>query len=389
MRRQLPVYSPLSPLPLLRAAFTAPRAAETAKQKLRALLQNEFNAQEVLLTSSGTQALQVAIELAASTLGNVSSIALPAFTCYDVASAAVGAGHPIRLFDLDPATLAPDLESVRSVLEQGARVVVVSPLYGLPVDWDELAHLAAQYGAALIEDAAQGHGASWREQRLGSLGDISVLSFGRGKGWTGGRGGAVLLRRRFSSAAELPSAINGAGVLLASAAQWLLGRPAVYGVPAALPWLGLGETHYHEPTSPATMPPRAATVLLATKDAAAREAETRKKTAREYLNALLKLPSVHLVRTLSQATPGFLRFPLRMDGGYGSLLRRTAVQRWGIAPSYPTTLAALPQIQRVLLPDVRGWPGAEVLAADLLTLPTHSLVTDAERQRLIRFLAGR
>jgi dTDP-4-amino-4,6-dideoxygalactose transaminase len=374
----------------MRAALTAPHAAETAKQNLRALLQNEFSAYGVLLTASGTQALQLAIKLAASGLGQVSSVALPAFTCYDVASAAVGAGHPIRLFDLDPATLAPDLDSVRKVLEQGARIIVISPLYGFPVDWDELSNLAAQYDAELIEDAAQGHGAAWREQRLGSLGDISVLSFGRGKGWTGGRGGALLLRGRFKNAGiPLLSAVNGAGVLLVSAAQWLLGRPAMYGLPAALPWLGLGETRYHDPKSPATMAGRAAALLLATRDAATREAAIRKQTAREYVDKLEDLSSGHVVTPLPEASPGFLRFPVRIDGGYRALVRTTAVQRWGIAPSYPTTLAALPQVQRVLLPDAHSWPGAEILAADLLTLPTHSLVRGTERRHLIRFLARR
>ena len=93
-------------------------------------------------------------------------------------------------------------DSVRRALQQGARVIVVSPLYGLPIEWEELSRLASEFGAEIIEDAAQGHGAAWRGRPLGTLGQISILSFGRGKGWTGGawrRCSAARGDRRFES----------------------------------------------------------------------------------------------------------------------------------------------------------------------------------------------
>ncbi len=93
-------------------------------------------------------------------------MALPAFTCFDVATAAVAAALPVVLYDIDPATLAPDFDSLELCLQQGARVVVVSPLYGMPVDWDLVERSAARYGAVVIEDAAQGHGARWRGRLL-------------------------------------------------------------------------------------------------------------------------------------------------------------------------------------------------------------------------------
>ena len=55
-----------------------------------------------------------------------------------------------------------------------------------------IAEIAERHGLAVVEDAAQGLGATWRGRPLGSFGDVSVLSFGRGKGWTGGVGGALL-----------------------------------------------------------------------------------------------------------------------------------------------------------------------------------------------------
>src|SRR5262249_36974288 len=152
------------------------------------LLRSRYDARVVHLTSSGTSALQVAIRLARVRAGD-GPVALPAYGCYDIASAAVGADLPIALYDVDPATLSPDLDSLSAVLAGGARIVVVAPVAGMPVDWSGVEQCAGAFGAFLVEDAAQGHGAFLRGRPVGSLGPLSVLSFGRGKGWTGGAGG--------------------------------------------------------------------------------------------------------------------------------------------------------------------------------------------------------
>src|SRR3989442_356539 len=193
LRRQPPAYSPVSLSALWSATLHGLRLAPDTRANLIALLECEYAADHVILLGSGTQALQIALRLAMSRVGDP-SVALPAFTCFDVASAAVGASARLRFYDVEPSTLAPDLESLERVLERGTRVVVVTPLYGLPVDWDTIDALAVRHGAIVIEDAAQGHHARWRGRPLGSLGSLSVLSFGRGKGLTGGAGGAPLLR---------------------------------------------------------------------------------------------------------------------------------------------------------------------------------------------------
>ena len=182
------------------------------------------------------------------------------------------------MYDVDPGTLSPDLDSLTAALTAGARLVVVTSLYGVPVQWRAVLECAAAVGAAVIEDAAQGFGASWLGRPLGSLGAVSVLSFGRGKGWTGGRGGALLARGRAP-----PSAANGNGaglwreveVLALAAAQWAFARPAAYGLPAALPWLGLGETRYRDPVAPRPLPRAAAGLLLRGFPDAQREAAER------------------------------------------------------------------------------------------------------------------
>jgi dTDP-4-amino-4,6-dideoxygalactose transaminase len=391
MRRQLPAFSPISPSGLAAAARAAGGLAPDFRKTLQDRLAHDLGAGAVRLYASGTQALCEGIALACRRTG-ATTVALPAFTCFDVAAAAVGAGSDLRitLYDVDPATLAPDLDSLRHALHRGAQVVVASPLFGYPVDWDALAQETGDQGALMVEDAAQGHFAQWRGRPLGSLGDISVLSFARGKGWTGGAGGALVLRG--SGAKHEEGAIPSSGlsaelrVLTQLAAQWFLGRPRLYALPAALPWLHLGETIYRDVPAPRRLTRAAAAALLTHVAPSSREAEVRRGTARALLEAL-RGSAMQPVRALSGASPSYLRLPIRIPGGSASLMRDPRARRLGVAVGYPATLAQLAAVRSRLDADHgMRWPGAEELVGDLVTLPTHSLLTSEEKAATISLL---
>lgn len=355
------------------------------RDALATLIRREYSAQRVLLCASGTQALQVAIGVARKMFGtNDAAVALPAFSCFDVASAAVGVGGPVSLYDIDPSSLAPDPESLERALQSGAKVVVVAPLYGIPVDWERIAQIAASHGALVIEDAAQGHGASYRGRPLGSLGDISTLSFGRGKGWTGGSGGAVLFRRGMASLPELPVAGDAAGLLsvIKLAAQWSLGRPALFWVPNALPGLGLGETVYHEPTVPSDIAESATAAILASRAAAIAEADARRANAL-WIHEGLRLQ--HVLRgvesEVEESVSGYIRLPLLAPHGIGGFGADAGAL--GIARSYPVPLSELAVLAGSIV-GAREFAGASRLARELVTLPVHSLLSDSDRTLLIQ-----
>jgi dTDP-4-amino-4,6-dideoxygalactose transaminase len=353
------------------------------------LLGAVFAARAVTLCGSGTAALERGLRLGAAWRGQGTRVALPAYSCFDVATAAVGAKLPILLYDLDPATLGPDLDSLRRALAEGAGVVVVAPLYGMPVDWAAIETLATPAGALLIEDAAQGQGALWQGRPLGSLGQISVLSFGRGKGWTGGGGGALLLRLAAGDEHDAPALDppSNRAVLLPAAVQWALGRPACYGLPAAIPRLGLGETRYREPQPGREMAPAAAALIEATRTEARAATEIRRSLAESFLRRIPATGTIQPIVSVPGATPGYLRLALRIPGA-GALLAKSAVaRRLGIAPGYPSTLGQLPALSDRLVGSRRSWPGAETLVRDLLTLPTHALLSRGDRERIIQFLA--
>lgn len=390
LRFQPPVHSPITAGALIRAARRAARAPDEAIEALARELRARFGADRVVLTGSGTQALQLAITAATREVGPDAVVALPAFCCYDVATAAVGADRRIALYDLDPDTLGPDLASLDAAFRAGARAAVIAPLYGVPVPWEPVAALAAEHGAVLVEDAAQGHGARWRDTPLGGIGDIRVLSFGRGKGWTGGGGGALLLRGTARDAAPEPRGTRGPRLdrAIGAVAQWALARPTLYAIPRSIPALGLGETVYHVPTEPGPISPFSAALVLELARASAEEAEHRRRAGAAYAEALRDLPSVAIIRIADAASPGWLRFPVRVPRGMASFSRKAEILGHGVAGSYPTPLAALAAVTDRLVSAETAWPGAERLVRELITLPTHSAATDNGVRSVVSLLAS-
>ena len=78
------------------------------------------------------------------------------------------------------------------------RGIVVVHLYGHPVDMDPILELAERHGLWVIEDAAEAHGATYRDRIVGSMGSLSTFSFYGNKIITSGEGGMVVTRRRAS-----------------------------------------------------------------------------------------------------------------------------------------------------------------------------------------------
>jgi perosamine synthetase len=392
-RRQPPVHSPLSAPALWRAA-TALLAGLDPRPALAARLRLTHGADEVLLTGSGTDALQLAITAARAAHPHAALVAIPAYSCFDVATAAIGADATLICYDLDPRTLAPDLDSLERCLALGARIVVVAPLWGVPVDWHAVVEVAAPWGATLIEDAAQGHGASWAGRPLGALAPLSVLSFGRGKGWTGGSGGAFLIgcaARWEGCRSTMP--VNGMGDELAgvgvAASQWALARPSWYALPAALPVLRLGETRYHPPRQARPMRRSAAKLLEETVAAAAAEAEHRRHVGGWYREVIPVEDATTPVGLPPAAVAGWLRYPLLLSSDARARADCREARMLGIAPGYPRPLTTLGPVIERLDPRCHDWrwPGAHELVERLVTLPTHSLLTIEERVQVVIELA--
>jgi perosamine synthetase len=397
LRHQLPAYSPLSASAIFGALSARAIGARAEVEHASILLREYFSADDVLLVDSARSALQLAIRTAlADRTGDDVHVALPAYSCFEVATAAVGAGTRISLYDVDPLTLSPNLESLEDTLRAGARAVVVAPLYGIPIDWSSAATLIGRYDAISIEDAAQSHGAEWQGTRVGSLGELSVVSFGRGKGWTGGGGGALFARGRAGTGrASIASARAIAPVqgmretkLVATAlVQWLIGRPSVYGLPASIPGLGLGETHYHAPGPIAGIAPFSTALLQRTLSAAQHEVDIRRAVARRWLSEMNALARLAVPTVPAGGEAGFMRLPLLIPIDRGAAARDEVARRSGMLASYPKPLFELPSVIERLVSPKRSYVGAERLAREVVTLPTHSQLADRDRRTILEILS--
>jgi dTDP-4-amino-4,6-dideoxygalactose transaminase len=385
--RQLPpVHSPVSSRALVDGLKAAIGSSANAHDVVTSALSRRYGCADALLTDSGTSALILALRKIVPAGGTV---AYPAYACIDLTSAAVGAGVRVRLYDVDPATLSPDLESMRAAISRGVDAIVVAHLYGYPADLIGVMQLAREKGIPVIEDAAQGAGGTLGGALLGSIGDVAILSFGRGKGTTGGSGGAVLVKTpalaewTTSTRSELGATSRGGVQVLKLAAQRVLSHPSLYRIPASIPALKLGEMVYRPPRSPRSMSFASAAVLRSTLGLDEQEVSARRARARDLLTRLQDAPGVIPARAIPGGESGFLRLAL-LDA-VGGRERRPDL---GALSGYPMTLDQHVQLRPLLHSGERAGKGAESLRDRLFTVPTHSRVSQFDIDRLSAWLDG-
>ncbi|ELZ69211.1 pleiotropic regulatory protein DegT [Haloferax prahovense DSM 18310] len=154
---------------------------------------NYCDADHGVATSNGTTALHTALE--AVGVGPGDRVLTTPFSFVATANAIRFAGAEPVFADIDPETFNLDPERVEATLESldsDVQAMVVVHLYGLPAPMDELRDIADDYDVALVEDAAQAHGAEYFGTPVGSLGDAASFSFYPTKNMTTGEGGMVV-----------------------------------------------------------------------------------------------------------------------------------------------------------------------------------------------------
>lgn len=381
-RRQLPVASPISIAAVLRALVAASRGDPALPTRARQLVEREFGASSAALTDSGTSALVLALRHVVPPGGVVG---FPAFACVDLAAAARQAGVQVRLYDLDPTTLGPDLDSIHAMVRRGVDAVVVAHLFGYPADVAGIRAIVARHGIPVIEDAAQGARGSLGGRRLGTLGDVVVLSFGRGKGLCAGGGGALLaFDPRWTDAVESSAATTDArgwSNLAKTAVQWALGRPSVYALPATVPWLRLGEMVYHPAHEPTALAITSCALLHSAFDLEAADVAGRRARAQAYETVARQTPALAVPRVLPDGVSGYLRYVVR-----DLAASRAPDAALGIVRPYPRALIEQLELRPVLVADEPPTPGAIELRKTVLTLPTHRFVNDADVARILQWM---
>lgn len=149
----------------------------------------EAGCEYAVACANGTVALHLA--LAALGLGPGDEVIVPAFTMIATANAVRYTGAEPVLVDAEPEHGNIDPARVEAAITPRTRAIVAVHIYGHPADMDRLRAIAAARGLALIEDAAEAHGAELGGARVGGIGAAGTFSFYANKIVTSGEGGMV------------------------------------------------------------------------------------------------------------------------------------------------------------------------------------------------------
>ena len=131
------------------------------------------------------------LALLAAGIGPDDEVIVPAFTWVSSASVVEHVGAKVVFCDIDINTFNIDVKQIEEKLSPKTRAIIVVHLFGLPVDMDPVMQIAETNKISVIEDAACGFGAVYKNKHVGTIGDAGVFSFHPRKAITTGEGGMV------------------------------------------------------------------------------------------------------------------------------------------------------------------------------------------------------
>jgi perosamine synthetase len=161
-----------------------------AVQEFESDLNTYCGTQHALALSSGTAALHCAYH--ALGLGPGDELITTPLTFAATANAAVYLGASVRFVDVDPVTGTLDAANLEAAIGQRTKVIAAIDYAGHPADYDAINAVAEAHNVTVVADAAHSLGATYKGRRVGTLADVTTLSFHPVKVITTGEGGAML-----------------------------------------------------------------------------------------------------------------------------------------------------------------------------------------------------
>jgi dTDP-4-amino-4,6-dideoxygalactose transaminase len=316
-------------------------------------------AKHAIGVSSGTDALLLA--LMALGIGKGDAVLCPSFTFSATAeSVALVGATPVfvdvleETFNLDPASLTRGIETAKR-LGLTPRAVMVVDLFGLPADYEAIGKIAQQHGLKVIDDAAQSFGATYRNRKIGMVGDITATSFFPAKPLgCYGDGGAVFTDDDDLAALVFSLRNHGAGIDRYDNVR-----------------IGLN----------GRLDTIQAAVLIEKLRIFPEEIEARDRAAKRYNERLGD------IATVPQVPAGFgsvwaqytIRVPASQRDGFADTLRAQGIPT---AQYYPKPTHK--QTAYVAYPVAEGGlPVTEKLAGEVISLPMHAYLDEPTQDRIV------
>jgi dTDP-4-amino-4,6-dideoxygalactose transaminase len=166
------------------------------------ILEDEFDIAKVLLTPSCTAALEMAAILCDIAPGD--EVILPSYTFVSTANAFVLRGAKPVFVDIRPDTLNIDESKIEAAITDRTKVICPVHYAGVACNMDTIMAIADKHRLLVVEDAAQGVNAFFKDRALGSIGHLGTYSFHETKNYVCGEGGALCINdERFFERAEI------------------------------------------------------------------------------------------------------------------------------------------------------------------------------------------
>lgn len=388
-RHLAPVTTPLAPATLLRGL----RSPSATVERFEKSLYEYLGVPACFLAASGRTALYLLLKslLADPAYQGRRRVILPAYTCPSLAKVVLDLGLESWLVDIAPTTFAYALPELAAQLnEQTLAVLLVHP-FGIPQALAPVQQLTAQVGAVLIEDAAQSLGAMVAGKPVGTMGDYGLFSLGPGKPLSTGGGGFVCahdpvkINRLAETWRTLPKpAASASGLALARLAAFTLAfHPQGWWLATRAGAQRVGENEASWGYAVQRLTPAQATIGLAQLSHLADYNRERRAKAERLIAQLQALANVQIPVSDAgdDATPIYLRLPvlLASETLREKLFAQLHAAGIGAGRMYARTMAEFfPKAKR------GAYPGAEQIARQLLTLPTHHYVTEQDVARMGR-----
>jgi perosamine synthetase len=340
-----------------RAVLDVLESGQLAQGPVVAEFEAEFarwiGAKHAVAVSSGTAGLHLA--LLAHGIGEGDEVVTTPFTFIASANAVLYSGARPVFADVEGATFCIDPALVEAAITPRTRAILPVHLYGHPAPMPELAEIALRHGLLLIEDACQAHGATVHGRKVGALGYTAVFSLYPTKNMTSGEGGLVTTD-----------------------------DPAIASAIRSLRQHGEGERYHHQVLGyNFRMTDVAAAIGLAQLARLDGFNQARRRNAEILTAGLMGMRRL----TVPAENPGYghvyHQYTVRIDEGRDETRRKLAGRGVATGVYYPIPIHYQPVYAE------RGYgslsfPTAERLASEVLSLPVHPALTDADLERIVQ-----
>jgi perosamine synthetase len=349
-----------------------------------------------ILTNSGRSALSLLLMALRARRPQCDEVVIPAYTSYSVPAAVVRAGLRVRLCDIELQTLGFDPNALARTLTARTLCIVPHHLFGLPCRIGEICELAAASGIPVVEDVAQGLGIRCEGRTGGMFGDASIFSISRGKNIPGAGGGLIGLRDEalaeacrtlLHSGTRNVQTIGLKGAVEALFMAWFI-RPSRYWLPASLPFLQLGASHFDPMFSVSPMT-RFQQALLGHLLPTAQSLQDGRQAQAIRLRQALRGANVEVLWPRKGDTGAYLRLPLLFPSHDMRVraLNESVRRGLGSTDGYPLPLVKVAALRSFLADPDMEYPAADGVSRRLMTLPTHVWVTDRDIEDMAEVVA--